>query len=125
MTESRDDEVASEKIIRYSELSKFANSADRAKRYLILLTKFQAKLYQKKMEHDFRPLGNMPAFVDTVLYTSRLALLMLCCPKLLLLGYFHDFDRKSWKDVEFKEYEGGVLFITKSNSTQRRDGFNS
>ena len=114
MTESADvNVVVSEKIIRYSELSRFANAADRTKRYLILLTKFQAKLYQKKMEHDFRPLGNTPAFVDTVLYVSRLALIVFCCPKLLFLGYFHDFDRKSWKDMEFKDYEDGVLFITR------------
>lgn len=103
------------KIILYGEIPKYTKTANTKLSYQILLTKFQAKLYQRKIEHDLMPLGKTPAFVDTVLFVIRLGVMFLCCRNILLLGYFHEFDRESVKAMEFRDYDGKILLVTNSH----------
>ncbi len=79
---------------------------------MVLLTKFQVGLYRKKVADDVKPPGkSVSAAVDAIVYTALLGLMLLCCRSLLLLAYFHDFDRQSLEIIRFVESKNGVLMI--------------
>lgn len=108
-----------EGIIPYADIPKFADTAERGQRYVILLSRFQANLYRKKIQHDLTLSGKDRPVLDGFFYGLRLGLMLLCCRNLLLLSYFHDFDPLSLKAIEFRVYEEKVLVILNNSRNNR------